>query len=124
MMNCIRNTSLAMGAIATLAVGAVSTQAATIPGTTLQPTVWLKADALNGVNSSGQANALPATNSAVSTWRDSSGNGRNAVQSNGVQQPLFVTNTINGKPVVRFDGSNVSGAGDFMNIIAGAFANT
>lgn len=123
-MNRTRNASLTMGAIAAIAVAAGSTQAATIPGTTLQPTVWLKADALNGVNSSGSANALPGNNASVATWFDSSGNGRNAIQGNTAQRPLFVTNTINGKPAVRFDGSNVAGSGDFMDIIAGAFANT
>jgi hypothetical protein len=112
-----------MGAIAAIAAANV-TQAANIPGSTLQPTVWLKADALNGVNASGGANTLPGTNSAVARWMDSSGNGRDAIQGVAAQQPRFITNTVNGRPVVRFDGSNVAGQGDFMSIIAGAFANT
>lgn len=41
----------------------------------------------------------------VSTWIDSSGNGNNATGS-GTARPLYRTNIVNGKPVVRFDGSN------------------
>ena len=122
-MHRTRTASLTMGAIAAIAAASFA-EAANIPGSTLQPTVWLKADALNGVNASGGANALPATNSAVARWMDSSGNGRDAIQGVAAQQPRFFTNTVNGRPVVRFDGSNVAGQGDFMSIIAGAFANT
>lgn len=57
--------------------------------------IWLKADALS-----------LADNDPVSSWTDSSGNARHAVQANGVQQPLFKTNVLNGKAVVRGDGSN------------------
>jgi hypothetical protein len=122
----IRNgcTCLAWGAAAALAVSSGIARAATIPGTTLQPTVWLRADAAKGLVPTGGIAPLPANNSAMTVWVDSSGNSRNAVQAVTAQQPKFITNAINGKPVVRFDGSTTAGQGDFMNITGGAWANT
>src|SRR5215216_1608650 len=112
------------GAAAALLLGGIAADAAVIPGTSLTPTVWLKADAVNGLNAQGNPNALPANNAQLPFWGDSSGNsGRNATQSNVAQQPRFITNTVNGKPVVRFDGSSTAGQGDFMNI-PGPLANT
>jgi hypothetical protein len=55
--------------------------------------LWLKADA--GVTLSG---------SNVTTWADQSGNGNNASSSGGTR-PTFVSNTLNSKPVLRFDGA-------------------
>ena len=56
--------------------------------------LWLKADSLglsDGAN--------------VSSWLDSSSNGRAAEQGTLANQPTFHTNVVNGLPVVRFDGS-------------------
>jgi hypothetical protein len=119
----LREKCVMVGASALLLVG-VTAEAAVIPGSTLQPTVWLKADAANGLNSSGNPNALPADNAQIGFWGDSSGNARNATQAVVAQQPRFITNTVNGKPVIRFDGSSTAGQGDFMNITGGALANT
>ena len=58
--------------------------------------LWLKADSLAGLTN----------NAPVSTWYDSSGWGNNATQSSPGNQPLYVTNTINGLPVVQFNGSS------------------
>lgn len=55
--------------------------------------LWLKADSLS-----------LASGSAVSTWSDSSASALHATQSTANQRPLFITNVLNGKPVVRFDG--------------------
>lgn len=44
----------------------------------------------------------------VSTWPDSSGNGHNATQT-GSARPIFKTNILNGKPVVRFTSAGLSG---------------
>jgi hypothetical protein len=120
----LRQESAMWAATAALLLGGATAQAALIPGSSLQPTVWLKADAANGVNAQGNPNALPANNAQISLWGDSSGNGRNATQSVLAQQPRFITNTANGKPVIRFDGSTTAGQGDFMNIVGGALANT
>ena len=54
------------------------------------------------------ANAITGLNDGdpVSTWNDTSGNGFNAAQSTAGQKPTYKINQMNGKPVVRFDGSN------------------
>lgn len=54
---------------------------------------WWKADSL----------AL-SDGAAVSSWADSSGGGHTAAQATGSLQPVYKTNIVNGKPVVRFDG--------------------
>ena len=53
--------------------------------------LWLKADA--GVTASG---------SSVTAWADQSGNGNNVTAYNN---PQLVTNALNSKPVISFDGS-------------------
>jgi fibronectin type 3 domain-containing protein len=58
--------------------------------------VWLRAD----------AQVDQAAGSQVSRWRDQSGNANDAVQTTGSNQPLLVTNAINGFPAIRFDGTN------------------
>jgi hypothetical protein len=59
-------------------------------------TLWLKADAITGLTN----------NASVGTWFDSSGWSNNATQNTLSQQPLYVTNTINGYPTVQFNGTN------------------
>lgn len=49
-------------------------------------------------------------NNLVSQWTDMSGNNNNVSQPNSNEQPLYQTNTLNGFPVIRFDGSN-----DYLN---------
>ena len=51
-----------------------------------------------------------ADNTLVSSWGDASGDGWNATQATRSARPTFHTNELNGKPVVRFDGS------DFLSI--------
>lgn len=58
--------------------------------------LWLRADA--GVT-------LDGTNH-VSAWADQSGLARHGSQSNTSARPLFVSNALNGNPVLRFDGGN------------------
>lgn len=59
------------------------------------PALRLKASAITGLNDG----------DPVSTWPDSSGNGHD-VTAAGTARPLYKTNILNGKPVVRFDGIN------------------
>ena len=59
--------------------------------------LWLKADA--GL-------VQGSTNTPVDLWADQSGNGNNASQTAVANQPSWIPGTINGLPVVRFNGSN------------------
>jgi hypothetical protein len=56
---------------------------------------WYKADAITGLSDG----------DPVSTWSDSSGGGYDLTQTS-TARPLYQTNTLNGLPVVEFDGSN------------------
>jgi hypothetical protein len=47
-----------------------------------------------------------ANNTAVTTLTDRSGNARNATQATANRKPLFLTNQLNGLPVINFDGAN------------------
>lgn len=71
---------------------------AQIPTSSMQ--LWLRAD--SGVILSG---------SQVTQWNDISGHGRNAIQATATQRPTYIASepVLQGKPVIRFDGSN-----DFM----------
>lgn len=57
--------------------------------------MWFKADAITPV----------ADGTALSTWSDSSGLGRN-LTSASTARPLYKTNMLNGLPSVQFDGTN------------------
>ncbi len=57
--------------------------------------IWLSSDTL--VNQSG---------GAVAQWGDLSGNNNSAIQPVSLNQPLVISNVINGKPVLEFNGSN------------------
>jgi len=54
----------------------------------------------------------------ISLFADQSGQANNASQATGANQPLWVDNQLNGKPIVRFDGSN-----DFMEFASGFMYN-
>jgi hypothetical protein len=73
-----------------------STAGINVPTESLE--LWLKAD--EGVTLKG---------SNVSLWEDQSGNGADAEQANGVNQPILDKNAINGLPAINFDGVD-----DFM----------
>jgi hypothetical protein len=45
-------------------------------------------------------------NAVVNQWDDQSGNGNHLTQATVGRKPVFYKNIVNGKPVVRFDGSN------------------
>ena len=61
----------------------------------LQTQLWLKADA--GVETS---------DGKVTTWKDQSGNNRNASQGTAPDRPTLVASGLNGHPVLRFDGND------------------
>jgi len=94
---------LALAAVLVLAAGSVA-PAAVIPGTILTPGLWFEADV--GVTVDGS--------NKVSTWADQSGGGWNATQTTAANRPAYVTNVINGKPVVRGFSSTA-----FLNLTYG-----
>ena len=55
-----------------------------------------------------EASTLTTSGTAVSQWRDRSGNNRHANQATGTSQPALTPNTMNGLPTVVFDGVNDS----------------
>ena len=72
-------------------------------GTALLPALWFRSDA--GVESSDGVSATDTD--PVEFWRDQSGNGNNAIQSDLGERALWDnTNTINGNPVLSFDGTD------------------
>ena len=57
--------------------------------------IWLRADA--GVTND--------VSDRVSGWADQSGNNNHGSQTTAANKPLYVANVLNGKSVIRFDGS-------------------
>ena len=62
--------------------------------------LWLDAD---------DASTITLNGSNVSQWSDKSGNARHVLQAAASGQPTFVSNGLNGKPTITFDG-----AGDIL----------
>jgi large repetitive protein len=60
--------------------------------------VWLKADDLTHIT-------YDATTGQVSQWADQTPNANNANQGATGNQPTLVSNSLNGEPVIHFDGS-------------------
>ena len=50
--------------------------------------------------------AVTSSSSAVSSWGDVSGFDNDASQSTSANQPTLVSNSMNGNPVIRFNGTN------------------
>jgi hypothetical protein len=74
--------------------------------------LWLKADA--GVTTSG---------GLVSVWADQSGQGNDLVQGDSASQPTLLTGSLNGLPVIHFDGTSdhlVRSAPTFLDDTAGS----
>jgi hypothetical protein len=75
--------------------------------------LWLDASQITGVGAG----------ASVSTWLDASGGGHHATQASATNQPTYQANAVNGRPVVRFDGTN-----DYLSlsgtIVSGAQART
>src|SRR5687768_16455501 len=67
--------------------------------------LWVRADAGVTADASG----------AVSLWEDQSPNGFDATQTDPAAMPVLVTNAVNAKPVLRFDGG-----ADFLDVASAA----
>lgn len=72
--------------------------------------LWLDASDLSTITQTG---------GNVSAWADKSGNGYNATQGTGANQPLTQVDTINGKNSITFDGVN-----DSLSLSAGILSVT
>ena len=66
--------------------------------------LWLDAD---------DADSVTLNGSSVSQWNDKSGNNRHASQNTATQQPLYLANGLNGKPIVQGDDTDDVLIGDF-----------
>jgi hypothetical protein len=62
--------------------------------------LWLKADA--AVYNDATATTLATNGQTVAQWNDQSGNITHAICTPTIYRPTYVTNVINGKPVLRF----------------------
>ena len=82
--------------------------------------LWFDADDSRTLfsNTSGTTRATTDA-TTLALWSDKSGNGRNAYQATGANQPLLKTTVQNNRNVVRFDGSN-----DSLATAAAQVANT
>ena len=80
---------------AIIAVGWTFTASAQSLTITNSLQLWLKADAGVTTNASGN----------VTAWNDQSGKNNHATQTDPTLTPAFKANTLNGKPVLRFDGA-------------------
>ncbi len=70
--------------------------------------IWLAADAIDGVSDG----------DSVSVWRDLSGSGSSAYPYAYSKRPIYKTNIVNSRPVVRFNGVNQSMMGKGFNLNA------
>ena len=82
-------------------------------------TLWLKADAITGLNNGDK----------VASWPDSSGSGYPAANSTVANQPTYLTSGLNGLPVVHFnDAANgaagTTAAGQYLDSLAPVNANS
>lgn len=97
MLSPLRGTLSPLGA--SLGAAAVPFSPADLAGLTL----WLKAD---GTLWQDAARTTPATadGDLIGSWDDASGNGLHVSES-GATRPTLKTSIVNGKPVIRFSGS-------------------
>ena len=72
----------------------------------LNPVLWLDATTITGL----------ADGDLVGVWPDVSGNGNDVTQATAGLKPVYKTNVINDKPVVRFDGTD-----DYLSNAATSF---
>lgn len=70
---------------------------------------WYDAAALTGLSDA----------DSVTTWPDASGNGNDVTQGTAANKPTYQTNELNGRPVVRFDGTDDRLKVDFLNGLTG-----
>jgi fibronectin type 3 domain-containing protein len=95
------DTNVANGSTYYYVISAVNTfgtslNSSEVPATPFILAAWFAADVITGL----------VNGATVSTWTDTSGNSNNATQTVSILQPVYVTNGMNGLPVVRFNSTN------------------
>lgn len=68
-------------------------------------TLWLKADGTLWQDSA-RTTPVAADSDPVGAWDDASGNNAHATQATAGNRPTYRTGIVNGKPILRFDGSS------------------
>ena len=69
--------------------------------------LWLDAsDTSTLFDSNVGGNNVTTNSTAIGRWQDKTGNGRNFIQATSNNRPVFLTNQLNGKSVISFDGLN------------------
>lgn len=86
----------AVAAMNALGDGPRTPEVSATPSLAVSLQTWLAANAITGL----------VNQAAVADWPDLSGNGDDAIQTNAIQRPAYVTNAINRLPVVRFNAGN------------------
>lgn len=73
----------------------------------LTPSLWLSADSLIYTDD-GATTPATADGNVIAVWKDKSGNGYDVSQTDNGMRPVLKlgANGINGKPAIKFDGSN------------------
>jgi hypothetical protein len=66
--------------------------------------LWLDGD--EGVFTNTGCTTVAANGNLVGCWADQSGNNNHATQGTGGTQPIYVTNALNGQPILQFDGGD------------------
>lgn len=69
--------------------------------------LWMDASDTSTLFDSNIGGSNVTTNStAIGRWQDKTGNGRNFIQATSNNRPILLTNQLNSKPVISFDGIN------------------
>lgn len=67
---------------------------------------WYDADDSATIFDATTGGSLPSSGNDVARWEDKSGGGYHVTQATAASRPHYVTNTLNGKPVMEFDGQD------------------
>jgi hypothetical protein len=92
----VQVTAISGGVTVTISGSSSSDSSLTNPTTVSGVAIWLDATTIVGLSDGDD----------VTTWSDLSGYGRHATQATAGNKPHYKTNIQNGKPVVRFDGTD------------------
>lgn len=77
-----------------------------LPSSIANLAAWYDASEASSLFDATSGGSLVASNGAVARWEDRSGNGFHLGQATANNRPLRITGEINGRDVLRFDGTN------------------